>query len=180
MYDVIPAWVDGQLAPVDKMGVHRRGLRHLAVSVFVLQGDRVLIQQRAAGKYHTPLLWANSCCTHPLWGETDHDCAIRRLDEELGINGLALQSIGTVEYRAHVGNGLTEHEVVRIFVGHATERLILCPNPDEVAATRWVAVPALAEEVARSPDQFTPWLRIYLAEHRDMIFAPESLAELRG
>ena len=62
---LIPAWIDEVLAPVEKLAVHRTGLRHKAVSVFVIDGGRVLIQRRAAGKYHTPGLWANTCCTHP-------------------------------------------------------------------------------------------------------------------
>ena len=86
---MIPAWVDGKLTPVEKLEVHQRGLRHKAVSVFVMDGpDKVLIQRRALGKYHTPGLWANTCCTHPLWNETAADCAVRRLREELGITGL--------------------------------------------------------------------------------------------
>ena len=59
--EMIPAWLDGELTPVDKMRVHREGLRHRAVSVFVMAGTQVLIQRRAAGKYHTPGLWANTC-----------------------------------------------------------------------------------------------------------------------
>ena len=86
--ELIPAWVDGRRVPVGKLEVHQRGLRHKAVSVFVLDGTRVLIQKRAAGKYHTPGLWANTCCTHPLWEEDAAFCAVRRLREELGITGL--------------------------------------------------------------------------------------------
>ena len=78
--DSIPAWIDGVLTPVDKLEAHRRGLRHKAVSVFVLRGDKVLLQRRALGKYHTPGLWANTCCTHPHWDESGLDCARRRLD----------------------------------------------------------------------------------------------------
>jgi isopentenyl-diphosphate delta-isomerase len=100
MDEMIPAWVEGRLTPVEKLAVHQQGLRHKAVSVFVLDGDRVLIQQRALGKYHTPGLWANTCCTHPVWGEDDAACAARRLHEELGITGLTLQAAGSVEYRA--------------------------------------------------------------------------------
>ena len=85
MANKIPAWVDGTLTPVDKLDVHKLGLRHKAVSVFVLRGDALLIQQRAMGKYHTPGLWANTCCTHPGWEETSLLCATRRLNEELGI-----------------------------------------------------------------------------------------------
>ena len=69
MAQMIPAWVDGRLQPVEKLEVHRRGLRHPAVSVFVLEGARTLLQRRAMEKYHTPGLWANACCTHPRWGE---------------------------------------------------------------------------------------------------------------
>ena len=83
--ETIPAWVDGRLVPVDKLEVHRRGLRHPAVSVFLLDGERTLIQRRALGKYHTPGLWANACCTHPRWGEEPAACALRRLREELGV-----------------------------------------------------------------------------------------------
>jgi isopentenyl-diphosphate Delta-isomerase len=171
MSDLIPAWVNGTLQPVEKLAVHRRGLRHKAVSVFVLRGGQVLIQRRAAGKYHTPGLWANTCCTHPHWDEDDLDCARRRLDEELGITGLALMPVHEAEYRAEVGGGLVEHEVVRIFRAEAPAVMAVRPAPDEVAEVRWVELAELKAEVARQPDDFTPWLRIYLTDHIDAIFA---------
>ena len=117
--EMIPAWVDGQLTPVGKLEVHQRGLRHKAVSVFVMDGTRVLIQRRALAKYHTPGLWANTCCTHPRWDEDAQVCAVRRLDEELGITALNAVFADRVEYRAEVGNGLIEHELVDIFVAKA-------------------------------------------------------------
>jgi isopentenyl-diphosphate Delta-isomerase len=170
MIEKIPAWVDGKLTPVEKLDVHRRGLRHKAVSVFVMSGSRVLIQRRALGKYHTPGLWANTCCTHPLWNESAIDCAVRRLAEELGITGLYPSFRDQVEYRAPVGNGLTEHEVVDIFIADAPASLAVSPNPDEVAEVRWIDLYDLAAEVQRWPDRFTPWLRIYLEEHKSRIF----------
>ena len=170
MTDLIPAWVDGALTPVEKLSVHQRGLRHKAVSVFVLQGARVLLQQRAMGKYHTPGLWANTCCTHPGWDEASADCAVRRLAQELGISGLYPTFRNTVEYRADVGGGLTEHEVVDIFVAQAPEGLRVVPDPAEVMTVKWVDFHDLAAEVARRPHEFTPWLRIYLADHSDSIF----------
>lgn len=170
MTELVPAWVDDRLTPVEKLDVHRRGLRHKAISVFAMRGDRVLLQKRAAGKYHTPGLWANTCCTHPRWGEAAGDCAVRRLREELGITGLELTHRDRVEYRAEVGNGLIEHEVVDIFTADAPETLRVLPNPDEVADTRWIGLAELADEIAKQPDAFTPWLRIYLDEHKNRIF----------
>lgn len=162
MTDMIPAWVDGILVPVEKLAVHQRGLRHLAVSVFVMDGDRTLLQRRALGKYHTPGLWTNSCCTHPRWGETALNCAARRLQEELGITGLTLAPAGQIEYRADVGSGLTEHEVVDVFVAQSPPTLRLSLNPEEVMQTKWIARNTLADEVQARPQLFTPWLRIYL------------------
>ena len=170
LHELIPAWVDDRLVPMGKLDVHRQGVRHKAVSVFVLDGARVLIQQRALSKYHTPGLWANTCCTHPHWDEAPRDCALRRLREELGIEGLDPVATDQVEYRADVGGGLIEHEVVDIFVARAVGNLRVEPNADEVMAVRWLPLYALVEEVAAEPDRFTPWLRIYLAQYRDRIF----------
>ncbi|WP_281981101.1 isopentenyl-diphosphate Delta-isomerase [Thalassorhabdomicrobium marinisediminis] len=162
----IPAWVDGTLIPVDKLEVHQRGLRHKAVSIFVMDETQVLIQQRALNKYHTPGLWANTCCTHPHWGETPQTCAIRRLSDELGITGVTVTYRDQLEYRAEVGGGLVEHEVVDLFTAQVdAETLKVSLNPEEVMATRWVDIHELADEVARTPDLYTPWLRIYLADH---------------
>ena len=160
---MIPAWVNGALQPVDKLEVHRQGLRHPAVSVIVMRGDQTLLQRRALGKYHTPGLWANACCTHPLWGEDPAACAARRLGQELGIRGLDLRHLTTTEYRAEVGPAMVEHELVEIFLGEAPADLSLTPDPAEVIETRWASLPDLRAEVAAHPARFTPWLRIYLA-----------------
>ncbi len=167
---MIPAWVGDKLTPVEKLEVHQRGLRHLAVSVFVLRGDDILLQQRALSKYHTPGLWANTCCTHPHWDENPSICADRRLTEELGISDLDLIHRGQLEYRADVGGGLIEHEVVDVYVAHADATLVIAPNPDEVMATRWVSTAQLRIDIAAQPDNFSPWLRIYMHDHAEAIF----------
>ncbi|MEM1075611.1 MAG: isopentenyl-diphosphate Delta-isomerase [Pseudomonadota bacterium] len=167
---MIPTWVNGKLKPVEKLEAHVKGLRHKAVSVFVLKGDAVLMQQRAMGKYHTPGLWTNTCCTHPAWDESPLDCAIRRLDEELGVSGLTPEHRHHLEYRADVGGGLVEHEVVDVFVATATDDLSVTPNPDEVMAFDWINYDDLLRSVGQTPDRFTPWLRIYLRDHSETIF----------
>lgn len=167
---MIPAWIDDRLAPVDKLEVHRLGLRHPAVSVFVMDGARTLIQRRALAKYHSPGLWANAVCTHPHWGEDAGACAARRLREEIGVVGLTLVPQGPVEYRADVGGGMTEHEVVALYTAAATPGLAPDPDPAEVMDLRWIGLDTLRAEIAATPDAFTPWLRIYLADHADRIF----------
>ena len=167
---MIPAWVDGTLIPVEKLEAHQRGLRHKAVSVFIIRNGEVLLQQRAMGKYHTPGLWANTCCTHPDWGEDPAACAARRLDEELGLTGIPLEHRHHLEYRAEVGSGLIEHEVVEVYVGFAPDNVEFAANPDEVMATEWIDVRDLRTALSKYPERFTPWLRIYMTDHADTIF----------
>lgn len=170
MKTMIPAWVNGTLQPIEKLEVHKRGLRHRAISVFALCDNHVLLQQRALGKYHTPGLWANTCCTHPHWQESTTDCATRRLAEELGLSGGTLTYRDQIEYRADVGNSLIEHEVVDLFTLTLNTRPPLALNKAEVMAVEWVPLNDLRARVAAAPDAHTPWLRIYLAEHSSKIF----------
>jgi isopentenyl-diphosphate delta-isomerase len=161
---------DGSLYPVEKLDAHVRGLRHLAISAFLFDGDRLLIQRRALGKYHCGGMWANTVCTHPHWGEAPAACAARRLREELGVS-VALAPTGVSEYRAEVTDGLIEHEVVHMFRGAADRRtLALAPDPAEVAETRWATAAELRAEIAAEPGRFTPWFRIYVDRWPDFAF----------
>ena len=163
---------DGSLFAIGKLEAHRRGQKHLAVSVFVFAGERLLIQQRADGKYHSVGLWANSCCTHPHWAESTADCARRRLYEELGLS-LALQPRAVVDYHVDVGGGLIENERVHIFRGDLTTPIDVSQfNRDEVQAVAWVGEQELRRTVAAEPARFTPWLRIYLDRWSELALRP--------
>ena len=176
MTSMIPAWIDGVLTPVEKLSAHERGLRHKAVSVFVICDGEILIQRRALGKYHTPGLWANTCCTHPHWDEAPEICAARRLDEELGLSNVTSEYRGQVEYRADVGGGLIEHELVDVYVAHLDTRPGVTPNPDEVMDVDWISLDQLNAKVSTHPEACTPWLKIYLRDFAETIFTPDERA----
>jgi len=163
---------DGSLFPIGKLEAHRLGQKHLAVSVFLFAGDRILIQQRADGKYHSGGLWANSCCTHPHWGESTDDCARRRLFEELGMDA-ELRPSALVDYHADVGRGLIENEHVHVFVGYLAEaEKVDSFDRDEVQAVAWIDERTLRRQVAAHPERFTPWLRIYLDRWSELSLRP--------
>ena len=169
--EYIPAWDNGTLQPLEKMEVHKKGLRHKAISVFLFSGKELLIQQRALSKYHTPGLWANTCCTHPYWQETSEACAKRRLYQELGINVSELFYKDKIEYTAEVGNDLIENEIVDIFVCYLDKKsgVTIDINPEEVMSTKWINIDNLISQIRKNPDQFTPWIRIYMDKHREQI-----------
>lgn len=159
---------DGSFFPIGKMQAHRDAIFHLAVSVFVFSGEHLLIQRRAAHKYHCGGQWANTCCTHPHWDEPLATSAARRLREELGF-GVPLAERHEVEYSADVGNGLHEHERVTMFVGQVDRHtLVVRPNPEEVAETCWVTPTQLRADIGSRPAAYTPWFRIYCERFPDL------------
>ncbi|MDX2233902.1 MAG: NUDIX domain-containing protein [Hyphomonadaceae bacterium] len=153
---------DGSLYPIEKIAAHRAGALHLAVSVFVFSGDRLLVQRRAAGKYHCAGLWANTCCTHPHWDEPPALSAARRLHEELGL-ALTLTHTGIIDYEADVSGDMRECERVHVYRGVAdARRLAVTPDPAEVSETRWATVDELRVDALARPEAYAPWFRIYL------------------
>lgn len=166
---MIPAIsADGALYPVEKLRAHVDGLLHLAVSIFIFDGDALLIQRRAAGKYHCPGQWANTCCSHPHWNESLTDCAARRLEEELGFR-VPLEERQVVEYHADVGGGLFEHERVTMFSAQVDRtKIAIRMNPDEVDMVRWADAAQLRDEIEASPENFAPWFKIYLERFPDL------------
>ena len=139
----------------EKMDVHRRGLLHRAFSVFLFDGDRVLIQRRAEGKYHSAGLWANTCCSHPRAGETVPEAAKRRLREECGVEDVNLREAGSFVYRAAFPNGLTEYEFDHVLVGEYSGSF--SADPEESSELRFVPLSELKQNMLVSPERYAAW-----------------------
>jgi len=169
--------VDASGAPagvLGKLAAHEPpGRRHRAVSVFLVDpGGDVLIQRRAAGKYHSGGLWSNTCCGHPEPGERPEAAARRRLADELGLRlgPGELDEVGTVDY--DIGDpesGLVEREHNHVFVGRVPGPPL--PNPAEVDAVATVRLEVLGGSgtgVPGGPDgtPFTAWFEHVLGVAR--------------
>ena len=147
---------DGEpIGTMAKLAAHEApGRLHLAFSVVLYRSDGlVLLQQRAGTKYHFPLIWANSCCSHPRPGEDVVASAERRVGEELGL-ACRLADVGTLTYRAVCPvSGLVEHEFDHVLVGVVEAD----PAPDaaEVARVRWAGA---TEVLEAPPADSAPWL----------------------
>lgn len=160
---------DNQVGLAPKMEVHRRGLKHRALSVLIRNvKGKMLLQQRAAGKYHSEGLWTNACCSHPRVGENNDKAASRRLLEEMGVDCDQLTELFVAHYRAKVSNSLIEDEVVHVF-GGTFETGAVSPDYDEVKDWRWVSHEELLADVDAHPERYSVWLRHYLRHHGDAI-----------
>lgn len=156
---------DREVGTARKLDAHRRGILHRAFSVLVHDGHgHLLLQKRHPGKYHSGGLWTNACCGHPRPGEETLSAARRRLEEEMGFT-CALDPLRTLIYRADVGGGLVEHELVYLYTGRWEGSVN--PDPAEADAHAWRSLADLRREAAARPDRFTPWFRIYLRDFAD-------------
>ncbi len=158
--------------PIDKLDAHVENIPHVAISIFLFFGQRLLVQRRALTKYHSGGLWANTVCTHPRWNESIETCAQRRLHEELGVS-CEVQKFGEICYEAKVGN-LYENEHVHCLIGHLDTRRPHAPlldsfNRSEVCEVALLTLPELHRLTQHHPQRFTEWFKIYLSNHRDLI-----------
>lgn len=153
---------DNELGYEEKMSAHEKAKLHRAFSIFLYkrQGSQLLtlLQQRESSKYHCGDLWTNTCCSHPKPNESLLAAGQRRLDEELGIQGIELMAVGAFIYRADFNNGLCEHEYDHVLVGQVKDDLTMALNPNEVQATQWMSFDQLFGRLAEAPTEFTPWL----------------------
>ncbi|MFF5157325.1 isopentenyl-diphosphate Delta-isomerase [Streptomyces sp. NPDC000348] len=156
------------IGTAEKLAAHQPpGRLHRAFSVFLFdERGRLLLQQRALGKYHSPGVWSNTCCGHPYPGEAPFAAAARRTFEELGVSPSLLAEAGTVRYNhPDPASGLVEQEYNHLFVGMVQSPPR--PDPQEVASTAFVTPAELAERHAG--DVFSAWFPTVLDAARPAV-----------
>jgi len=149
---------DRAIGTMEKMEAHRRGILHRAFSIFIFNhAGQMLLQQRAAEKYHSGNLWTNACCSHPLPGEDNMEAAHRRLHEELGFD-TALKHAFHFTYKTEFSNGLTEHEFDHVYIGYYDGMINALPS--EVKAHCFMTMDDIRDELHKRPALYTDWFRI--------------------
>jgi isopentenyl-diphosphate Delta-isomerase len=153
---------DNPIGTMNKMEAHEKAVLHRAFSVFILNDkNEVMLQQRAAHKYHSPLLWTNTCCSHQRVGETNIEAGKRRLFEEMGFTA-DLKELFHFIYKAPFDNGLTEHELDHVMIGYSNENPVI--NKEEVESWKWMSIEAIKEDMTANPNDYTVWFKIIFDE----------------
>ncbi|XP_023516108.1 isopentenyl-diphosphate Delta-isomerase I isoform X2 [Cucurbita pepo subsp. pepo] len=151
---------------------------HRAFSVFLFNSKyELLLQQRSATKVTFPLVWTNTCCSHPLYRESElieedalgaRNAAQRKLLDELGIPAEDVPvdqftPLGRMLYKAPSDGIWGEHELdYLLFIVRDVK---VNPNPDEVADVKYVNKEQL-KELLRKADageeglKLSPWFRL--------------------
>lgn len=140
---------------MEKMKAHKKAELHRAVSLFVFNSrGEWLLQRRAKDKYHSACLWTNTCCGHPLPGESNENAALRRLRDEMGME-CEIEEIFHFVYKEELEDNLTEHELDYVFMG-VTDTLPI-PDSDEVDAWKYISFAELEKDYINNPECYTVW-----------------------
>lgn len=160
---------DTQTGVLEKLEAHQKGLLHRAFSVFIFNDqNQLMLQQRALDKYHSGGLWSNTCCSHPMPGESTEDACHRRLKEEMGFD-TPLEFVTSFIYKAEVGHQLTEHEYDHVFIGKFNEAPSL--NTHEVVSWKFVDIKDLETDMTANPNNYTVWFRIIFSKVKEHLIA---------
>ena len=152
-----------ELGTMPKLEAHQKGVLHRAFSVFIFNDKgELLLQQRAATKYHSPMLWTNTCCSHQRTGETNIKAGKRRLQEEMGFV-TELEDVFSFVYKAPFDNGLTEHELDHVLVGMYNDNPKI--NTEEVENFKWMTLEAVKADMEVQQEAYTEWFKIIFKEY---------------
>jgi len=149
---------DNQLGTMEKLQAHVEAKLHRAISVFIFNSNKeLLLQKRAANKYHSASLWTNTCCSHPKPNENTANAAKRRLKEEMGID-CNLQAAFNFTYLAKLENDITEHEFDHVFFGFTDDIPKL--NLEEASNYKYLSLDEIKNQLEENPEQFTVWFTL--------------------
>jgi len=160
---------DNPIGAMEKLLAHEKGELHRALSVIIVNSkNEILLQRRALGKYHSPGLWTNTCCSHPYPGEDALDAAKRRLKEEMGMTA-ELKFVFKFLYKCNFENGLIEHELDHVFIGQSDDTPHI--NTDEAMAFSWTSMEDLEADMEKNPNNYTFWFKLIIQNYRKSLNA---------
>lgn len=150
---------DNILGYEEKLTAHMgQGILHRAFSIFIFNSKReLLMHQRSEDKLLWPMIWSNSCCSHPRKGETGESAAHRRLKEELGIDTELIYLFNFI-YQAQYKDIGSEHELCSVYIGRSDDKILV--NPTEIADWKYFAPEDLNDQIRNDPDKFSPWFKM--------------------
>jgi isopentenyl-diphosphate delta-isomerase len=141
--------------------------RAFSILLFNSKGE-MLLQKRAAHKYHSAGLWTNACCSHPRPGEQMDDAVRRRLKEEMGIDAQPTYAYKFL-YKVKLQD-LTEYEFDHVFVGQFDEEPL--PNPDEVQSWKYESLESIKKDMLQNTEAYTYWFRAIMNDSKISTLRP--------
>jgi len=147
--------ISGKIASREE--VHRKGLHHRTVHIWVLNSKgELLLQKRSAQKEVFPGLWDISCAGHLSTGDSSISGALRELKEELGLDvrETELRFLFTVPGNYFNGHNIVENETTDVYLLEkpvSSEEIIF--NKEEIDQIKFITAAQLKRLIQeKDPD----------------------------
>lgn len=152
---------------VSREEVHRLGLWHKCVHIWVINGNgEVLLQKRSAQKATNPNMWTTATSGHLSAGDSSIEGAIRELSEETGleVGESELQYLFTVKE-----SGINNNQERKIIENEITDVYLIKKDIDisnlklqeeEVSCVKWFSYEEFKKMVIEEDESLVP--------HREM------------
>ncbi|KAA3615644.1 MAG: isopentenyl-diphosphate Delta-isomerase [Calditrichaeota bacterium] len=141
------------------------GILHRAFSIFIFNSQgQVIMQKRAKEKRLWPLIWSNSCCSHPREGESYEYATERRLKEELGLQ-TELDYLYKFRYHAKWKDEGSESELCSVYIGKSDD--LPQVNETEIDEWKFFSREELNAELDNNPELYSPWFKMEWKEIQD-------------
>jgi len=144
-----------------RSAAHAQGLWHRGIHVFLFTADgKLLIQKRSAARAQYPSVWDCSVSEHVKAGEGYHAAAVRGLKEEMGVEGIEVQTL--VKFKMNYGPH--DNEISVLFRGTVDPACVRF-DPREIAQVDYYSVDELMEKIERGEMGFCYWFIQLLRWH---------------
>ena len=178
---------DNNIGSISKLDAHllskKNPYPHRAFSIFLFDSkNKLLLQRRAQKKITFPLLWTNTCCSHPLNIPSENtpkninNALVKRLKFELGIktDKNIYKLIDKILYRAPSNEKFEEYEVDYLFIAKLMKssedegfkynltNLKKLFNRDEVDDIKFETIDNILNDIYLNPEKYTPWFKIIM------------------
>ena len=133
--------------------IHKNNLIHRSVHILVFNSmSDLFLQKRSMAKDENPGLWDTSAAGHVALGEDYHICAIRELEEELGI------SANIREIMRLPAQLKTNWEHVRLY--KCITNMPININYQEISEGRYFTVSKISQFIKSNPSRYTSSFRL--------------------
>ena len=170
---------DNNIGSISKLDAHLKSKQnlfpHRAFSILLFdENNKLLLQQRSFKKMTFPLLWTNTCCSHPLNIPSENskknitNSLVKRLQFELGlkVNKNIFRLFDKILYRAPSNKNFEEYELDYLFMGkiknYDENKIKKIANKDEVEDVAFKSIDEIIEKMEKYPEKFTPWFKIMM------------------
>ena len=148
----------------ERFKVHRDGDWHKGVHIWIIAGNKILVQKRAPTKDTFPNVFDISCAGHVESGDNYDKTAIKELKEELGIT-VSTNELVFLEKRKFITKDsprkVINNEIINIYFLNFTGNMKdITLQKEEVSEIRVFEIEELKKLLKNKPSLFTPSIHL--------------------